>query len=101
MAAHILSPTNPMFTFPEYLSKEISLQSFSEPNLLPSGVITPPADFTPPLSHLNEYHTPIINKGNLFGYDSRIVRHFAIFNDPALHLRSTYAFDDLASYPLS
>lgn len=62
MAQQILSPTNPMFTFPEYLSNEIPLQSYSEPNLLPSGVITPPADFTPPLSHLNEYHTPILTK---------------------------------------
>lgn len=64
MAQQILSPTNPMFTFPEYLTNEIPLQSYSEPNLLPSGVITPPADFhpVPPLSHLNEYHTPILTK---------------------------------------
>lgn len=68
VAQHILSPTNSMFTFPDF-SKEIPhfnpSSSTSEPNLnVPSGVITPPADFTPPLSHLNEYQLPIFSKDN-------------------------------------
>lgn len=66
VAQHILSPTNSMFTFPDF-SKEIPHYpaSTSEPNLnVPSGVITPPADFTPPLSHLNEFQLPIFSKDN-------------------------------------
>lgn len=67
VAQHILSPTNSMFTFPDFSSEipHFNSSSTSEPNLnVPSGVITPPADFTPPLSHLNEYQLPIFSKDN-------------------------------------